>query len=75
MAMLISALMAASSPASSPPDSAPMAPAMAAQVEQCLNRGVIARFAETIRMERVAMDGVTGERIDAFDVQNVIDQP
>ncbi len=57
------------------PDSAPMAPAMTANVEECGNRGVIARFVDALRLENVEMNGITGERIDAEDVQRIIELP
>ena len=42
---------------------------------ECGNRGVIARFVDALRLENVEMNGITGERIDAVDVQRIIELP
>lgn len=44
---------------------APMRPAMADGVEPCLRRGILARNVDALRVERVRMRGVEGERLEA----------
>ena len=56
------------------PDGKPMAPAMAANVEQCLNRGVIASYVDRLTLDNVTMEGVTGDRITTTEVQTIVDQ-
>lgn len=56
------------------PQAMPMAPAMAENVEKCLNRGVIARFADRLALENVTMENVQGPRIDGEYIQTVSDQ-
>ena len=52
----------------------PMAPAMAANVEQCLCRGIIASYVDKLALENVTMEGITGSRITATAAQTVVDQ-
>ena len=56
------------------PDGRPMAPAMAANVEQCFNRGVIVSYADKLILDNVAMEGICGERITATETQTVLDR-
>lgn len=45
-------------------DAQPMAPAMAEGVEKCAGRGVIAYFAESIRLENTRMEGLRGKGME-----------
>ena len=55
-------------------DGQPMTPAMASQVESCFRRGLIARFAEKICLERVTFSNMIGDRLDVQNVASVEDQ-
>ena len=55
------------------PNGKAMAPAMAANVEQCLNRGLIAYYVDKLTLENVTMEGVQGERVTATEVKTISD--
>ena len=50
-----------------------MAPAMAANVEECFNRGLIANYVDKLTLDNVTMEGVQGERITATEVKTISD--
>lgn len=54
------------------PQGKPMRPAMANGVEECARRGMIARFVDSIVLERVHMEGVEGEELDFQDCARTI---
>ena len=56
------------------PDGKPMAPAMAANVKQCLNRGIIASYVDRLILDNVTMEGSSGERIEATEVKTIDDR-
>ncbi len=56
------------------PNGKPMAPAMARDVEQCFNRGLIASYVDKLTLDNVIMEGVNGERITAEAVSNIVDR-
>ena len=49
----------------------PMQPAMAEGVEECLNRGVIAKFVNHITMKNVTVTGQQGDMLDCEQVAHV----
>ena len=55
------------------PSGKAMAPAMAANVEECFNRGLIAYYVDRLTLDNVTMEGVTGERITATEVKAICD--
>ena len=55
------------------PAGKPMAPAMAANVEECLNRGLVAYFVDKLTLDNVTMEGVAGERVTATEVKTICD--
>ena len=57
------------------PDGKPMVPAMAANVEECQGRGLIAWFADAVTLKGVRMEGVQGGRLEAHDCGAVADEP
>ena len=56
------------------PDGKPIAPAMAANVEQCLGQGIIASYVDKLSMDNVTMEGISGERIEATEVKMIDDR-
>ena len=56
------------------PEAKPMIPAMALGVEECCRRGIIARFIRRLTLDHVRMDGIQGERLETFDVEEIAEQ-
>ncbi len=56
------------------PEGKAMAPAMAWNVEECKNRGLIAYFVDRLTLDHVTMEGVSGERVKATEVDTIIDE-
>ncbi|MBQ9197642.1 MAG: glycoside hydrolase family 28 protein [Clostridia bacterium] len=54
-------------------DAKPMVPAMAAGVEACSRRGVIARFVQQIVLEGVRTEGIAGDWLDVQDCGQIVD--
>ena len=55
------------------PNGKPMVPAMAANVEECLNRGLVAYYVDQLTLDNVTMEGVQGERVTATEVKTIYD--
>lgn len=53
------------------PNGRPMVPAMANGVENCRCRGLIARFADSIFLDRVRIEGIVGDALDCRDCGHV----
>jgi polygalacturonase len=53
------------------PNGKPMVPALANGVKSCQRRGLIARFADSIFLDRVRMEGVVGDALDCQDCGRV----
>ena len=55
------------------PNGKAMVPAMAVNVEECLNRGLIAYYVDQLTLDNVTMEGVKGERVTATEVKTIFD--
>lgn len=53
------------------PEAETLIPAMALGVEACCRRGIIARFIRKLTLERVAMNGIQGERLETAEVKEI----
>ena len=49
-------------------DAKPMVPAMAEDVPACVRRGLIVQYADRVVLDRVTMQGIDGEPVEAQDV-------
>lgn len=56
------------------PEAKPMIPAMALGVEECCRRGIIAKFIRRLTLDHVRMDGIQGERLETFNVEEIAEQ-
>lgn len=54
------------------PEAEPLIPAMALGVEACCRRGMIVRYLEKLTLDRVTLEGIEGEPLEATEVEEII---
>ena len=56
------------------PEAKPMIPAMALNVEECCRRGIIAKYIRKLTLDRVALEGIQGDRLETVEVDEITEK-